>query len=324
MEIGIVGLGRMGRNMARRLATGRHEVIVYNRTVEKALSLARAEPRVSATKSLEELAEKMTPPRAVWTMVPSGGATEEMIDRLLGVLSPGDTIIDGGNSHYVDTVRRAAKVKAKRVNFVDVGTSGGIWGLKGGYSLMVGGDEKPVARLRPVFETLAPGRSKGWGHVGPSGAGHFVKMVHNGIEYGMMEAYAEGFELLKAKEQFALNLHQIAEIWRYGSVVRSWLLDLAATALSRDRDLEGIEGWVADSGEGRWTAQEAIDNAIPAPVITAALMMRFASRQDERFADKLLAALRQEFGGHPVKTRVGGQGKKADHSSPPSRSRGKG
>jgi 6-phosphogluconate dehydrogenase len=302
MELGIVGLGKMGANMAKRLARGGHKIIVYNRTLAKSRALAKEDHRIIASDSLVELVAKLPPPRAVWTMVPDGEATEKMIDSLAGILSPGDTIIDGGNSHYTDTLRRAVKVKEKGLNFVDVGTSGGIWGLKEGYSMMVGGDEKAVEHLRPVLETLAPGRSKGWGWVGPSGAGHYVKMVHNGIEYGMMEAYAEGFEILRAKKEFDLDLHEIAEIWRYGSVVRSWLLDLTAAALLKDQDLKEIKGWVADSGEGRWTVAEAIDQSVPAPIITLSLMMRFASRQDERYADKLLAALRQQFGGHEVKT----------------------
>jgi 6-phosphogluconate dehydrogenase len=310
VELGIVGLGKMGANMAKRLARGGHKVIVYNRTVEKSYALAKEDHRIIASDSLVELVAKLTPPRVVWTMVPSGEATEKMVDSLAGILSPGDTIIDGGNSHYTDTVRRGIKVKEKGLNFVDVGTSGGIWGLKEGYSMMVGGEKKAVEHLRPILETLAPGKSKGWGWVGPSGAGHYVKMVHNGIEYGMMEAYGEGFEILRAKKEFDLDLHEIAEIWRYGSVVRSWLLDLTAVALSKDQDLKDIKGWVADSGEGRWTVAEAIDQGIPAPVITLSLLMRFASRQEERYADKLLAAMRQQFGGHPVKTERAPRSKK--------------
>ncbi len=224
-----------------------------------------------------------------------------MIDSLLDILSPGDTIIDGGNSNYKDTMRRAARVAARGLHFVDVGTSGGVWGLTEGYSMMVGGEEAVVERLRPVFETLAPAPDKGWGRVGPGGAGHFVKMVHNGIEYGLMQAYAEGFEILKAKKDFELDLHHVAEIWRYGSVVRSWLLDLTAAALAEDQDLSDIRGWVADSGEGRWTVAEAIDQDVPAPVITLSLLMRLVSRQDESYAAKLLAAMRHQFGGHEVK-----------------------
>jgi 6-phosphogluconate dehydrogenase len=302
MELGIVGLGRMGANMAKRLVRGGHRIIVYNRTVEKSRALAKKDRRIIASDSLVELAAKLTSPRAVWMMVPAGEATEKMVDGLMAILSPGDTIIDGGNSHYTDTMRRAVKVKEKNLNFVDVGTSGGIWGLAEGYSMMVGGEKKAVERLRPVLETLAPEKNKGWGWVGPTGAGHYVKMVHNGIEYGLMEAYAEGFEIMRAKEEFDLDLHEIAEIWRYGSVVRSWLLDLTAEALSKDQDLKEIKGWVDDSGEGRWTAVEAIDQNVPAPIITLSLLRRFASRQDESYADKLLATMRQQFGGHEVKT----------------------
>jgi 6-phosphogluconate dehydrogenase len=301
MDIAIVGLGKMGANMARRLARAGHHVLAYNRTVDKAVSLAAEEANVEAVQTLEAIAGKLAAPRAAWVMVPAGAPTDEMIDALLGILAPGDTIIDGGNSNYKDTLRRAETVSAAGMHFVDVGTSGGIWGLKEGYSMMVGGEEEAVARLRPIFESLAPGPDQGWGRVGPSGAGHFVKMVHNGIEYGMMEAYAEGFEILRAKEAFALNLPQIAEIWRYGSVIRSWLLDLTAAGLEEDQELSDIRGWVADSGEGRWTVFEAIDQDVPAPVIVLALMMRFVSRQDESYAAKLLAMMRNQFGGHAVK-----------------------
>jgi 6-phosphogluconate dehydrogenase len=234
-------------------------------------------------------------------MVPAGGPTESVIEELSGLLSAGDLIIDGGNSNYKDSARRAESLKKSGINFVDVGTSGGVWGLTEGYSMMVGGEKEAVGRLRPILETLAPAPDKGWGHVGPNGAGHFVKMVHNGIEYGLMQAYAEGFELMNRKEEFGLDLHQVAEIWRTGSVVRSWLLDLTAAALEKDPKLGGIKGWVADSGEGRWTVEEALDLDVPAPVITASLQMRFLSRQEESFAAKMLAALRNQFGGHAVK-----------------------
>ena len=300
MEIGVVGLGRMGANMARRLARGGHRVVAYNRTPEKALALAAEESGIQAVTSLPELADALAPPRAVWMMVPAGDATEEMLRLLLEVLAPGDLIVDGGNSNYKDTLRRAEWVRRQGLHFVDVGTSGGVWGLAEGYSLMVGGDAEAVERLRPALETLAPAPDRGWGHVGPSGAGHFVKMVHNGIEYGLMQAYAEGFELLRSKEEFALDLHQVAEIWRFGSVVRSWLLDLIARGLAEDQTLADIKGWVADSGEGRWTVLEAIDQDVPAPVITLALMMRFVSRQEESYAAKLLAMMRHQFGGHAV------------------------
>jgi 6-phosphogluconate dehydrogenase len=300
MELAMVGLGRMGANMARRLARGGHHVVAYNRTWATALALAEEEPNVEAIESLEEIASRLDPPRRVWVMVPAGGPTDEMIDSLLTILAPGDTIIDGANSYYRDTLRRADKVAAAGLHLVDAGTSGGVWGLGEGYSMMVGGEEPVVEGLRPIFETLAPGPDLGWGHVGRSGAGHFVKMVHNGIEYGMMQAFAEGFEILRAKEDYSLDLHQVAEIWRHGSVIRSWLLDLTAAALAEDQDLSDIGGWVADSGEGRWTVFEAIDEDVPAPVISLALMMRFVSRQDESFGAKLLAAMRNQFGGHAV------------------------
>ncbi len=301
MELAMIGLGKMGGNMARRLARDGHRVVAYNRTTETALKLADEEPNVVAATSLDELAGQLRPPRAAWVMVPAGAPTEKTVDALLDVLSPGDTIVDGGNSNYQDTLRRAARVSNRGLHLVDVGTSGGIWGLAKGYSLMVGGEDGAVARLRPALESLAPGPDTGWGHVGPSGAGHFVKMVHNGIEYGMMQSYAEGFEILKAKTDFDLDLHQVAQIWRFGSVIRSWLLDLTADALAEDQDLSDIQGWVADSGEGRWTVFEAIDLDVPAPVISLALMMRFVSRQDESYAAKLLAAMRNQFGGHAVK-----------------------
>jgi len=302
MELGIIGLGRMGANIARRLSRGGHKIIVYNRTVEKAIELANKEPKITAVKSLGDFARVLSPQRAVWVMVPAGEPTEQMVDDLLKILSKGDIIIDGGNSYYKDTMRRAEKVSAAGLNFIDVGTSGGVWGLDEGYSMMVGGDKVTVDHLQPIFETLAPGPKKGWGHVGPNGAGHFVKMVHNGIEYGAMEAYAEGFEILRAKKEFNLDLHQVAEVWRYGSVIRSWLLDLTSSALEEDQNLTHIKGWVADSGEGRWTISEAIDLAVPASVITLSLFRRFASRQDESYAAKLLAAMRNKFGGHAIET----------------------
>jgi 6-phosphogluconate dehydrogenase len=299
MEIGMIGLGKMGANMTSRLLQGGHQVIVLDlnetavKTAVKAGALAAA--------SLEALPDLLTPPRAVWVMVPAGDPTQTIIDSLARLLSPGDTIIDGGNSNYKDTMRRAAVLQESGLHFVDVGTSGGVWGLAEGYSMMVGGSETAVAHVRPILETLAPGAETGWGHVGPSGAGHFTKMVHNGIEYGLMQAYAEGFEIMRAKGDFNLDLHQIAQIWRSGSVVRSWLLDLTATALAEDQNLSDIRGWVADSGEGRWTVFEAIDLDVPAPVITAALQARFVSRQEESYAAKLLAAMRNQFGGHAVK-----------------------
>jgi len=299
MELAMVGLGRMGMNMAIRLLRGRHHVVAYDLN-ESSIQAAEGEGAEGA-RSLEEIRDKLPAPRITWVMVPSGEPTEKTIAELSGVLETGDIIIDGGNSNYKDSVRRATMLKDKELHFVDVGTSGGIWGLAEGYSMMVGGEKGVVEQLRPIFETLAPDADKGWGYVGPSGAGHFVKMVHNGIEYGLMQAYAEGFEIMKARKEFGLDLHQVAEIWRHGSVVRSWLLDLTAEALAEDQNLSDIEGWVADSGEGRWAVFDAIDLDVPAPVITLSLQMRFVSRQRESYAAKLLAAMRNKFGGHGVK-----------------------
>lgn len=304
MELGMIGLGKMGANMTQRLLDDGHQVVVYDRAPEPVQAAAAA--GATASDSLTDLVSKLAAPRAVWIMVPAGGPTESVVGELVDILSAGDTVIDGGNSNYKDSMRRAAMLQERGLHFVDVGTSGGIWGLTEGYSMMIGGEEEIVGRLRPIFETLAPAPDQGWGHVGPNGAGHFVKMVHNGVEYGLMEAYAEGFEILKAKEDFDLDLHRISEIWRYGSVVRSWLLDLSAAALAEDQDLSEIKGWVADSGEGRWTVFEAIDEDVPAPVITLALLMRFVSRQDESYAAKLLAKMRQQFGGHAVRQDRGG------------------
>ena len=298
MQIGMIGLGKMGANMTTRLVNGGHHIVVTDRKPE-AVEAAAAGGAVPA-KSLDDLAESLDAPRVIWVMVPSGAPTESVLDALSQRLDEDDLIVDGGNSNYKETLRRGELLKEKGINFVDVGTSGGVWGLTEGYAMMVGGDERAVERLRPVLETLAPAPDRGWGHVGPSGAGHFVKMIHNGIEYGMMQAYAEGFEVMKQKEELELDVHQIAEIWRHGSVVRSWLLDLTARALEEDQDLTDIKGWVADSGEGRWTVAEAIDLDVPAPVITMSLLMRFVSRQDDSYAAKLLAAMRNQFGGHPI------------------------
>jgi 6-phosphogluconate dehydrogenase len=300
MEIAMVGLGKMGANMAKRLLLDDHQVIVTARSAES-INAAKAEGAVGAG-SLEELVSLLKAPRTVWVMVPAGDPTEGVINSLAGLLDPGDIIIDGGNSNYKDSIRRGEVLKEQGIHFVDVGTSGGVWGLTEGYSMMVGGSDVAVAHVRPVLETLAPAADQGWGHVGPSGSGHFVKMVHNGIEYGLMQAYAEGFDIMHAKSEFDLDLHQISEIWRYGSVVRSWLLDLTAATLAKDQDLSDIKGWVTDSGEGRWTVFESIDLDVPAPIITLALQMRFVSRQDESYAAKLLAAMRHQFGGHAVKT----------------------
>jgi 6-phosphogluconate dehydrogenase len=274
-------------------------MVVYNRGLA---AIKEAEKNGAlGTTSLEDLVNKMTAPRAIWIMVPAGDPTETVVNSLTAQLSSGDIVIDGGNSNYKDTMRRAEALKEQGFNLVDVGTSGGIWGLAEGYSMMIGGETTAVEKLRPIFETLAPGPERGWGHVGPSGAGHFVKMVHNGIEYGVMQAYAEGFDLLKAKSRFDLDLHHVAEIWRFGSVIRSWLLDLTAEALKDDQDLSAIKSWVPDSGEGRWMVAEAIDLDVPAPVITLSLLMRLVSRQEEGYAAKLLAAMRNQFGGHSVK-----------------------
>jgi 6-phosphogluconate dehydrogenase len=289
----------MGTNMVTRLLRAGHRVVAFDLN-EAAVRGAEAAGAVGA-RSLAELVGQLATPRAVWVMVPAGAPTEQTVVQLAEHLQAGDTIIDGGNSNYKDSQRRAALLAARGLHFVDVGTSGGIWGLSEGYSLMVGGTAEPVARLKPIFASLAPAPDRGWGHVGPSGAGHFVKMVHNGIEYGLMQAYAEGFELMQHKAELGLNLHQIAEIWRSGSVVRSWLLDLTAQALAENPTLEGIAAYVPDSGEGRWTVAEAIDLNCAIPVITLALQRRFRSREPEPFGDKLLAALRNQFGGHAIK-----------------------
>jgi 6-phosphogluconate dehydrogenase len=299
MKFGMIGLGRMGGNMVSRLLKGGHEVVVWNRSPEPIQE--KAKEGAIASSSVEDLVSKLESPRAVWVMLPAGDPTEATIQHLIGLLGTGDLIIDGGNSNYKDSQRRGALLKEHGLHFVDVGTSGGIWGITEGYSMMVGGEDEAVNQIRPLLETLAPAADQGWGHVGPVGSGHFTKMIHNGIEYGMMQAYAEGFEILRAKEEFDLDLHQIAELWRTGSVVRSWLLDLTAAALKENPTMEGIKDWVADSGEGRWTVFEAIDKDVPAPVITLSLMMRFVSRQDESFAAKLLAAMRNQFGGHAIK-----------------------
>ncbi|PZC48991.1 MAG: 6-phosphogluconate dehydrogenase [Chloroflexi bacterium] len=299
MELGMIGLGRMGGNMALRLLRGGHHVVAFDPRPE-AVAAMTADGAGGAS-SLEDLVGQLSAPRAVWSMVPAGDVTEQTVMALANLLSPGDAIIDGGNSNYKDSARRAATLKERGIFFLDAGTSGGVWGLTEGYALMVGGDPEAYKRLEPIFQTLAPAPDKGVGHVGPPGSGHYVKMVHNGIEYGLMQAYAEGFELLEAKEEFGLDLPQIAELWRHGSVVRSWLLDLTAAALKEDPGLEGLQAYVDDSGEGRWTVQESIELAVPAPVIALSLQMRFRSRQDQPFGGRLLAAMRNQFGGHAVK-----------------------
>jgi len=299
MQIGMIGLGKMGNFMAQRLMKAGHDVIGFdpNGDARKAL----ADTGGKAVDSLDKLVAALKPPRAVWLMVPAGKIVDQTVAALNGKLEKGDVVIDGGNSNYKDDQRHAAELAPNGIDYVDCGTSGGVWGLKEGYSMMVGGNEKVVDHLRPIFEALAPAKDKGWGHVGPVGAGHFVKMVHNGIEYGMMQAYAEGFSIFKHKEEFKLDLEQIAQIWRYGSVVRSWLLDLTANALQRDPEMKDIAAYVVDSGEGRWTVAEAIDLDVPAPIITASLIERLRSRDADSFSDKLLSAMRNEFGGHAMK-----------------------
>ncbi len=297
MEIGIIGLGRMGAGMAERWVRGGHRVVGFNRSRGPVDELA-AKGMVPA-ESVEHLVSSLAAPRAIWVMLPAGAVTESMITTLTTLLEPGDTIIDSGNTNFHDDQRRAAQLKAHGLNYIDQGTSGGIWGLENGFCLMVGGEQELVKRLEPAFLTLAP--PGGYVHCGPVGSGHFVKMVHNGIEYGMMQAYAEGFEIMRAKKEFQIDLHAVASAWRYGSVVRSWLLDLTETALREDPDLSSLKGYVEDSGEGRWTIQAAIDLDVPAPVITLSLFERFHSRQPESFAAKILAAMRKGFGGHAVK-----------------------
>jgi len=298
MEIGMIGLGRMGANMAQRLLRGGHRVVGFSRTAETRKSIE--DKGAESGESLAALVAKLPAPRALWLMVPAGEVTDATLAELLPLLFVGDIVVDGGNSNYKDTMRRAAIFALHNIDYVDCGTSGGVWGLAGGYSLMIGGEEKAVERLRPIFETLAPAKDQGWGRVGPVGAGHFTKMIHNGIEYGLMQAYAEGFSILQHKTGFDLDLHQVAEIWRSGSVVRSWLLDLTADALRKNPAMTGIAPQVADSGEGRWTVEEAIALDVPAPVITLSLIQRLRSRDTQSFSDKLLAAMRNEFGGHAV------------------------
>ena len=300
MELGLIGLGKMGFNMATRLRQGGHTVVGFdfNADVVKKLSSDGSK----GVTSLEDLVKSLKAPRAIWLMVPSGDPVDETIAKLEPFMQKGDIFIDGGNSNYKDTQRRAKAEEAKGFHYIDCGTSGGVWGLKEGYSMMVGGPDEAVNRVRPIFETLAPAPNRGWGRVGAVGSGHYTKMIHNGIEYGLMQAYAEGFSILQHKTEFNLDLHQIAEIWRYGSVVRSWLLDLTSDALEKNPTLKGIAPYVADSGEGRWTVAEAIELGVPAPVITLSLLARLTSRDDDSFSDKLLAAMRNQFGGHAIKS----------------------
>ena len=301
MQIGMIGLGKMGANMTKRLLRGGHGVAVTDINPD-AVAAAEQEGAVGAA-DMRRLVEMLEQPRVLWVMVPAGEPTENTINGLVALLSPGDTIIDGGNSNYKDTMRRAEEVREEGLHFVDVGTSGGVWGLAEGYSMMIGGERENVQTLQPIFETLAPAPDKGWAHVGPSGAGHFVKMVHNGIEYGMMQAYAEGFSILKAKEEFNLDLADVARSWQHGSVVRSWLLDLTKAALDEDQEFEQISSYVSDSGEGRWTVFEAIDLNVSAPIITMSLQRRVRSREQENYTDKLLSVMRNQFGGHAIKSK---------------------
>jgi 6-phosphogluconate dehydrogenase len=296
MEIGFIGLGKMGMNMVSRLQRDTHRVVVYDRSTDL-IKQAEGQGCIGAA-SLAKMVSKLAAPRVIWIMVPSGVPTEETVQAMVALLQSGDIIIDGGNTKFHDDVRRASDLKKKGIHYVDVGTSGGIWGLKLGYCLMVGGEEAIVKRLEPIFKTLAP--ENGWAYVGGHGAGHYVKMVHNGIEYSMMQGYAEGFELM-SKSEYNLDLAKIAALWMHGSVVRSWLLELTAGALKEDPKLEGLTGYVQDSGEGRWTILDAIDKDVPVPTLTAALFTRFRSRQQESFAEKLLAAMRKAFGGHAVR-----------------------
>jgi 6-phosphogluconate dehydrogenase len=302
MNFGMVGLGRMGGNMARRLRRGGHDVAAWNLEREVADALAHETGLVAAT-TLEGLVGALAPPRVVWLMLPAGDVTERHVETFAALLAPGDVLVDGGNSWYRDSIRRAERLTERSVAFVDAGVSGGVWGLDEGYALMLGGAADAIATLRPYLETLAPAPDRGWLHCGPSGAGHYVKMIHNGIEYGMMQAYAEGFALMRAKQELGLDLAAVAETWRHGSVVRSWLLDLTATFLAADQELADVAPFVADSGEGRWTVVDAVEQGVPAPVTSLALMARFASQGKGDYASKLLARMRESFGGHAVRTR---------------------
>jgi 6-phosphogluconate dehydrogenase len=299
MEVAMIGLGRMGMNMARRLLGGGHSVVVYNRTMDKTVQMEREGAR--GTGSLEDLIVKLLPPRIMWMMLPAGGVVDEHVEILSALLSPGDILVDGGNSYYQDDLRRAERVKSRGIRYMDVGVSGGIWGLREGYCLMAGGDPADFSHIEPLLKTLAP--KDGYLYCGPTGAGHFVKMVHNGIEYGMMQAYGEGFSLLNASPYGpTLDFSKVAHLWNQGSVVRSWLLELLETAFGKDPRLSEISGYVEDSGEGRWTVQQAVEAGVPVPVIALSLFQRFRSREKDGFSDKVLAALRREFGGHAVVT----------------------
>ena len=303
MQVGVIGLGKMGANIARRLMRGGHDVVVFDLNEDAIKELG--EEGATGAKDLADLSSKLESPRAIWIMVPAGKPVDATLKSLRPHLNTGDVVVEGGNSDYRESMRRAEELKPDGVHYVDCGTSGGVWGLNEGYSLMLGGTDEALAHITPAVKTLAPKEDKGWGHMGPSGSGHFVKMVHNGIEYGLMQAYAEGFALMKSKEEFGLDMSQIAETWRYGSVVRSWLLDLACHALSDSPDLADLAAYVPDSGMGRMTVRESIDQRVPLPVITASLHERFQSRTEHSFAYKLLSALRNQFGGHAVKNKDG-------------------
>ena len=300
MELGLIGLGRMGANMARRLRKGGIDVVAWNRNAGVTQELAK-ETGLTAAANLADIVSRLTAPRIVWLMLPAGDVTQQHLDQLSALLSPDDIVVDGANSWYKDSMRRGQTLAANKLHYIDAGVSGGVWGLENGYALMLGGEKVAMERLTPIIKVLAPAPDKGWLHCGPVGSGHFVKMVHNGIEYGMMQAYAEGFALMKARKDFDLDLGAVAEMWRHGSVVRSWLLDLSAEFLARDQELKDIAPFVADSGEGRWTALEGIEQGVPTPVMSLALMMRFASQGKDEYADKLLAMMRRGFGGHATK-----------------------
>jgi len=304
MKLGLIGLGRMGANMARRWRRGGIEVVAWNRNAGITSELA-AETGLTAAASLEDLVTALPAPRVLWLMLPAGEVTQQHLDQIASLLSAGDLVVDGANSWYKDSCRRGQQLAAKGLQFVDAGVSGGVWGLDNGYTLMLGGEASAIKRLKPALQVLAPAPERGWLHGGPVGSGHFIKMIHNGIEYGMMQAYAEGFALMQAKEEFRLDLAAIAESWRHGSVVRSWLLDLTAEFLARDQTLKDIAPFVADSGEGRWTALEGVELGVPTPVMSLALMMRFASQGKDEFGDKLLAMMRQGFGGHATRDTEG-------------------
>ncbi len=301
MKLAMIGLGKMGANMVRRLVGDGHEVIAYSKSSKTAIELSKELENVTAVSSLDELINALAPPRVIWLMVPHQYVDQSIESLLEAGMQKNDLLVDGGNSNFNLSKQRAENLKKSGIQFVDSGTSGGIWGLENGYSIMVGGTDEAISMIRPILESLAPAKDKGWGHVGPAGAGHYVKMVHNGIEYGMMQAFAEGFELLDAKQEMNLDLQQVSEIWQHGSVVRSWLLDLIADAFASDKSLSSLSDYVDDSGEGRWTVHDSIDLGVPTPVLTLALQMRFRSRQDSSFAGKVLNAMRAGFGGHSIR-----------------------